>query len=90
MGSESHEGMGAIWEFPKIRESFWGCPHSEDYKIFRSILGSPYFRKPPFVLSRDGGRSGRRSPTGQAPRRKRGEYEGNGHEQHLLGIGFTQ
>ena len=34
-----------IWGFPKIRGTFVGVPHSKDYNMLESILGSPYFGK---------------------------------------------
>ena len=35
------------WGFPKIRGILFGGPNNKDYRIFGSILGSPYFGKFP-------------------------------------------
>ena len=33
----------SIWGFPKIRGTFFGGPHSKDYRILGSTLGFPLF-----------------------------------------------
>ena len=40
--------IGIIRGFPKIRLPFLGGPHSKDYSIWGSTLGSPYFGKLPY------------------------------------------
>ena len=35
------------WRFLKIKGTFWGGRHAEDYSILRSIWGSPYSVKLP-------------------------------------------
>ena len=39
---------GIIWDFIKIRGTSLGGPYIKDYSILGSILGSPYFGKPPY------------------------------------------
>ena len=36
-----------MWEFPKIRGTFWGGLHIRDYSILGSIWGYPNFGKVP-------------------------------------------
>ena len=40
-----------IWGLSKIRDTFLGGPHNQDYSILESILGSPYFGKPLYLKS---------------------------------------
>ena len=47
-------GLGCIWNFPKIKGTFWGGPYNKGYSILGSILGSPYFGKPPYTLGLSG------------------------------------
>ena len=48
-GAESPPLQKLIWGFPAIMATlFWG-PHNKDYSILRSILGSPYLGKLPFI-----------------------------------------
>ena len=37
------------WEFPNIKDTFFGGPHNMDCSIFGSILGSLHFGKLPFM-----------------------------------------
>ena len=43
--------QGIYGNFPKLEEPFWGfrVPKSKDYSNLRSILGSPYFGKLPYM-----------------------------------------
>ena len=54
---EAPGGLGStcrFGDFPKKGVPVGG-PHNKDYSILGSILGSPYFRKLPFMLGGSGG-----------------------------------
>ena len=41
LASAAQASVYVIWGFPKIRGTFLGSPHNEEYSILGSILGSP-------------------------------------------------